>query len=194
MSMRGGEGGGGGVFGGHYGIEDRCLVTTLVYSSWMKITKASRSFIRHQPLCVDVLFIFLISHVACDCISPSCVFLCSPGLERKFVGRACDLFSREHDVIERGQNFLEQKGSVLHTVHSYSLFFASKICEVSHPLPLLFFTVLYTTAQLRSFYPWRCSSEKNTSLSLRAQLQCLQSRAGEPVNEANVKPNLFEGG
>ena len=42
----------------------------------------------------------------------------SPGMQIVYLWRAWYLFSRDHDVIEIGPEFLEQKGNVLHVIQS----------------------------------------------------------------------------
>ena len=112
----------------------------------------------------------------------------SPAPERKYMyaGRAWYLFSRDHDVIKIGPEFLEQKGNVLCVVHPtmHSTLRVSNV--VSFPLPLLFslFWVFeYAHTQLRSFYPLStldaAHRRKNIRLSPTAQLQCSRSGAGE---------------
>ena len=98
---------------------------------------------------------------------------------------------------QKGPEFSEQRGNVLHTVHP-AIHSTLSVCrifpprqlymEVSHPLPLLFllfWVFRYAHAQLRSFYLLSLFDaahvQKNTSLSLPAQLQC--SGSGVPGNK-----------
>ena len=90
-------------------------------------------------------------------------------------GRAWYLFSREHNVIKIGPEFLEQKTfcvlfnqlCVECLVHVYDIQLLIRVVHVNYLLPSLFFLFWvfgYAHTQLRSLFPlsppWHCSREK----------------------------------